>query len=216
MLHTYVCISVLVFSLTEPPALLLYHGTMAPYNFYYSKFSTQDGVPYTTEHGHTTVILFTPSCSNSRCNLQVQGEAAGSLIFAMAVRCRGHAPGEFIIIFTCGACQCTVTTCNYRAPSRRRRWRWQRVKSPSTAAAFLCIVWVSVWWMHINTYIHLAMHECLLQCTCIWLIYLSGPGSIGFVSALAAANTIDNSLEAGIPHLDYAPSLVPCPFPACA
>lgn len=82
-------------------------------------------------------------------------EATGSLIFAMAVCCRGHAPGEFIIIFTCGACQCTVTTRNYRAPSRRRRWRWrwQRVKSPSTAAAFLCIVWVSVWCMHINTYI---------------------------------------------------------------
>lgn len=140
-------------------------------------------------------------------------EATGSLIFAMAVRCRGHAPGEFIIIFTCGACQCTVTTCNYRAPSRRRRWRWQRDKSPSTAAAFLCIVWVSVWWMHINTYIPLTMHECLFQCTCIWLIYLSGPGSIGFISALAAANTIDNSLETGIPHLDYAPSLVPCPFP---
>lgn len=121
-----------------------------------------------TDQACTTVILFTPSCSRSRCNSQTQAKRPEDRIIDFCHgRCRGHAPDVFIIIFTCGACQCTVTTRNYhRAPSRRRRLRRQRVKSASAAAAAY-------------TYVHMRI------CMCMYMDMLECAHAFGWFTCLA-------------------------------
>lgn len=133
----------------------------------------------------TTVILFTPTSSSGRCNLHMHRQRPGEQ--------RTGQDHWFLPWPLSGACAWRIhhnlylwrvsmhrhETRNYhRAPSRLRRWRWrsrwQRVKSASTAAAFLCIHMYVCMYVYIHLCICVYVHECLLQCTCIWLIYLSG------------------------------------------